>query len=167
MRLVHGAGIPGEVASVDDSIGVMQALFAPFPDAMFPRTLNATALAGLLGTPLACKVPLVQSQYLHANRLFPDLFCPQTTISAHDLHPFLITALQASWPKGTPTELLLTTFWDTVGYRLPEFAGEHLGIPVFENRSVGISLIEPYILCRMPHNTLNCLKTGFVQELYG
>ena len=39
-----------------------------------------------------------------------------------------------------PTELLLTTFWDTVGYKLPEFAAGHLGIAVSENRSVVISL---------------------------
>ncbi|KAL3150158.1 hypothetical protein ABBQ32_000020 [Trebouxia sp. C0010 RCD-2024] len=127
--------ISGAVKSVDGSIGVMQSLFAPFPETMFPRTLDTTSLAGLLGAPLACRVPLPQSQYQHANRLFPDLFCPETTISAHDLHPFLITALQASWPTGSPTELLLTTFWDTVGYKLPEFAAGHLGIAVSENRN--------------------------------
>ena len=140
MQAFLGAGIPRAVASVEDSIGVMQALFAPFPDTAFPRTLNAASLAGLMAAPLACRVPLPQSQCQHARRLFPDLFCPETTISAHDLHPFLVTALQASWPNGTPTELLLTPFWDTVGYKLPEFAAGHLGMPVSENRSVGISL---------------------------
>jgi len=138
--IVHPADIPGAVRSVDDSIGVMQSLFAPFPETMFPRTLDITSLAGLLGAPLACRVPLPQSQYQHTNRLFPCLFCPETTVSAHDLHPFLTTALQASWPTGSPTELLLTTFWDTVGYKLPEFAARHLGIAVSENRSVGVSL---------------------------
>lgn len=117
---------------------------------MFPRTLDTTSLAGLLGAPLACRVPLPQSQYQHANRLFPDLFCPETTISAHDLHPFLITALQASWPTGSPTELLLTSFWDTVGYKLPEFAAGHLGIAVSENRSVGVSLQVGCPSCNCP-----------------
>ncbi|DBA97112.1 TPA: hypothetical protein ACH3X1_014883 [Trebouxia sp. C0004] len=130
---LKSADISGAVKSVDDSIGVMQSLFAPFPEIMFPRTLDTTSLAGLLGAPLACRVPLPQSQYQHANRLFPGLFCPETTISAHDLHPYLITALQASWPTGSPTELLLTTFWDVVGYKLPEFAAGHLGIAVSEN----------------------------------
>ena len=123
---------------MDDSIGVMQSLFAPFPEIMFPRTLDTTSLAGLLGTPLACRVPLPQLQYQHANRLFPALFCPETTISAHDLHPYLITALQASWPTGSPTQLLLTTFWDVAGYKLPEFAAGHLGIAVSGNRSVSL-----------------------------
>ncbi|KAL0023742.1 hypothetical protein WJX77_000108 [Trebouxia sp. C0004] len=132
---LKSADISGAVKSVDDSIGVMQSLFAPFPEIMFPRTLDTTSLAGLLGAPLACRVPLPQSQYQHANRLFPGLFCPETTISAHDLHPYLITALQASWPTGSPTELLLTTFWDVVGYKLPEFAAGHLGIAVSENRN--------------------------------
>ena len=136
--IVHHADISGAVKSVDDSIGVMQSLFAPFPEIMFPRTLDTTSLAGLLGAPLACRVPLPQSQYQHANRLFPSLFCPETTISAHDLHPYLITALQASWPTGSPTELLLTTFWDVVSYKLPEFAAGHLGIAVSENRLVSL-----------------------------
>ena len=147
--------MPRAVRSVDGSIGVMQSLFAPFPETMFPRILDTATVSGLLGAPLACRVPLPESQYQHANRLFPDLFCPETTISAHDLHPFLITALQASWPTGTPTELLLTTFWDTVGYKLPEFAAGHLGIAVSQNRSVVISLwclaIEPQMLCGLPH----------------
>lgn len=125
---------------MDDSIGVMQALFAPFPETTFPKTLNVTSLARLMAAPLACRVPLPQSQYQHANRLFPDLFCSETTTSAHDLHPFLITALQAPWPTGTPTELLLTPFWDTVGYKMPEFAAKHLGMAVSQNRSAGISL---------------------------
>ncbi len=140
VQMFLGAGIPRAVTSVEDSIGVMQALFAPFPETTFPRTLDATSLAGLMAAPFACRVPLPQSQYQHARRLFPDLFCPETTTSAHDLHPFLVTALQASWPTGTPTELLLTSFWDTVGYRLPELAAGHLGLPVSQNRSVGISL---------------------------
>lgn len=140
LHLVPSAGISGATASVDDSIGVMQALFAPFSETAFPRTLNATSLAGLMAAPLACRVPLPQSQYQHAKRLFPDLFCPETTISAHDLHPFLVTALQALWPTGTPTELLLTTFWDTVGYKMPEFAAGHLGMAVSQNRSAGSSL---------------------------
>ncbi|DBA94012.1 TPA: hypothetical protein ACH3X1_001664 [Trebouxia sp. C0004] len=129
------SGISGATASVDDSIGVMQALFAPFSETAFPKSLNATSLAGLMAAPLACRVPLPQSQYQHAKRLFPDLFCPETTISAHDLHPFLVTALQTSWPTGTPTELLLTPFWDTVGYKMPEFAAGHLGMAVSQNRN--------------------------------
>ena len=45
------AGIPRAIASVEESVGVMQALFAPFPEAAFPRTLNAASLAGLLAVP--------------------------------------------------------------------------------------------------------------------
>lgn len=125
---------------MDDSAGVMQALLAPFPETAFPKTLNVTSLADLLAAPLVCKVPLPQSRYQHSGGLFPDLFCPEATISAHNLHPFLITALQASWPTGTPTEFLLAPFWDTVGYRLPEFAAGTLGIAVSQNRSVGTRL---------------------------
>ena len=157
---------------MEDSIGVMQSLFAPFPETMFPRTLDTISVAGLLKAPLACKVPLTQSHYQHAYRLFPDLFCPETTTSAHDLHPHLITALQASWPTGTPTELLLTPFWDTVGYRLPEFAAGHLGIAASENRSVlsGCDVhvaTESLTMCGLPHISLGCLKPGSVQELSG
>jgi len=125
---------------VDDSAGITQALLAPFPEIAFPETLNVTSLAGLLTAPLACKVSLPQSQYQHSGGLFPGLIYPEATISAHNLHPFLITALQALWPTGTPTELLLIPFWDTVGYKLPEFAAGPLGIAVSENRSVGTGL---------------------------
>ncbi len=176
MQFVPRADIPGAVASVDDSIGVMQALFAPFPETVFPRTLNATSLAGLMAAPLACRVPLPQSQYQHAKRLFPDLFCPETTISAHDLHPSLVTALQTSWPTGSPTKLLLTPFWEAVGYKLPEFAAGHLGIAVSENRLVGC--ISLYCLiwhldhtycatCHMIHLVVNFVKANCVQEFCG
>ncbi|DBB08150.1 TPA: hypothetical protein ACH3X3_008338 [Trebouxia sp. C0006] len=67
-------GIPRAVTSVEDSIGVMQALFAPFPETTFPRTLNAASPAGLMPAPLACRVPLPQSQYQHARRLFQTCF---------------------------------------------------------------------------------------------
>ncbi len=144
MQCVPRADVPGAVAPVEDSIGVMQALFAPFPETVFPRTLNATSLAELMAAPLACSVPLPQGLYQHAKRLFPDLFYLETTTSAHDLHPSLITALQTPWPSGSPTELLLTPFWEAVGYKLPEFAAGHLGIAVSENRSVRcISLYCP------------------------
>ena len=112
----------------------MQALFAPFSETAFPKTLNVTSLADLMAAPLTCRVPLPQLLYQHARRLFPDLFCPETTTSAHDLYPFFITALQACWPTGDPTELLLTSFWDTVGYKMPEFAARHLAMPVCQNR---------------------------------
>ncbi len=105
-----GASTPTAIKSVEDSIWVMQALFAPFPETVFPRTMNASSLSALMTAPLACRVPLPQSQYQHAGRLFPELFCPETTVSAHDLHPILVTTLLASWPTGTPTELLLTIF---------------------------------------------------------
>ncbi|KAL0034237.1 hypothetical protein WJX77_004781 [Trebouxia sp. C0004] len=44
--LLEPTGISGATASVDDSIGVMQALFAPFSETAFPKSLNATSLAG-------------------------------------------------------------------------------------------------------------------------
>ena len=105
-----------------------------------------------MAAPLACRVPLPQSQHQHAKRLFPDLFCPETAISAHDLHPFLVTPLQALWPTDTPAELLLaakclsllllTTFWDTVGHKMPEFTAGYLGMAVSENRSAGRCLVN-------------------------
>lgn len=161
-KSVHHADIPRAIMSVDNSAGVMQALFAPFPQTTFPRTLDTTALTRLLTAPLACRVPLSPSAHAHNSRLFPDLFCSDPTMSAYDLDYCLLSALKLPWPTGSATELLLTSFWDGVGYKLPEIAAGHLGIAVSENRSVDISLccllqLKPQMLCGLPHTLLGWL----------
>ena len=134
MRLVPDAGM------YDDSAGDMHALFAPFQDATFPKSLDAASVAALMAVPLACRDPVPPLQLAYATSLFPDPFCLEATTSAFQPLPFHIRALQATWPEGNPTEAMLTPSWHKVDYSLPELAARHLGIDACQCRSAGTSL---------------------------
>ncbi|CAL8466425.1 g5961 [Coccomyxa elongata] len=53
----------------------------------------------------------------------------------------LAAALRKPWPLGKPSEILYTSFWDAVGYGLPEFAGRLLGFDAVIDRGVEDSSI--------------------------
>ena len=114
VQMFFGAGIPRAVTSVEDSNGVMQALFAPFPETTFPRTLNAASPAGLMPAPLACRVPLPQSQYQHARRLFQTCFAQ----------------------KRQPLHMIFTHFWS----QLCRHHGQLALLQSFFSQASGIQL---------------------------
>lgn len=66
--------------------------------------------------------------------LFPGLFREDVSRAAPRLRSRLHEALSAMWPKGTPSELTYSPFWDIVGYGLPEFAGHFLNENFVQNR---------------------------------
>ena len=116
----------------------MDTLFAPFDEATFPRQLSVPQLSKLLESPLATHVPLPPSTYQSVHQLYPDLFVEETTASAPLLASTLVKSLQTPWPTGSPTELLYTPFWATVGYGLPEVIGRQLGLNISESRCVAV-----------------------------
>ncbi|KAL0032436.1 hypothetical protein WJX77_000530 [Trebouxia sp. C0004] len=118
----------------DHSLAIMDALFAPFDEPTFPRQLSVLQLTKLLESPLATRVPLPPSTFQSVYQLYPDLFVQETTASAPLLAPTLVRSLQTPWPTGSPTELLYTPFWSTVGYGLPELIGRQLGLNISESR---------------------------------
>ena len=141
---------------MDGSVGVMQSLFAPFPETMFPRTLDTTTVAGLLGAPLACRVPLPQSQYQHANRLFPDLFCPETTI----LHMIFIHFSSQLCRRHGQQAVQQSLFSQPSGIQLAtsclnlqQGTWALLSLKIGQCLSAcGVHLaIEPQMLCGLPH----------------
>jgi len=128
-------------ALADQSLAVMDALFAPFDEAAFPKQLSVSNLINLLESPLATRVPLPPSTYQSVNHLYPDLFTMETTASAPLLATTLVKAVQTAWPTGAPTELLYTPFWETVGYGLPEDIGRQLGLDISKSRFVPLDRI--------------------------
>jgi len=128
-------------ALADHSLAVMDALFAPFDEAAFPKQLSVSNLINLLESPLATRVPLPPSTYQSVNHLYPDLFTMETTASAPLLATTLVKAVQTPWPTGPPTELLYTPFWETVGYGLPEDIGRQLGLNISKSRFVPLDRI--------------------------
>ncbi len=125
----------------DHSLAIMDALFAPFDEATFPRQLSVPQLTNLLESPLATRVPLPPSTFQSVHQLYPDLFVQETTASAPLLAPTLVRSLQTPWPTGSPTELLYTPFWATVGYGLPELIGRQLGLNISESRCVALGRV--------------------------
>ena len=121
------------------SLAIMDALFAPFPEAAFPK-LSVPCLISLLESPLATSVPLPMSTYQSVHQLYPDLFTVESTVSAPQLATTLVAAVQARWPTGPATEFLYTPFWDKVSYGLPELIGRQLGLNVSESRCVDLCL---------------------------
>ncbi len=63
----------------DHSLAIMDALFAPFDEATFPRQLSVPQLTNLLEAPLATRVPLGPSSYQSSQQLYPDLFTPEAS----------------------------------------------------------------------------------------
>ena len=134
MRLAMYAGAANVVP--DHSLAIMDALFAPFPEAAFPKQLNVPHLITLLESPLATSVPLPMSTYQSVHQSYPDLFSLETNASAPQLAIEFVTAVQAAWPTGSASERLYTPFWNRVGYGLPELIGRQLGLNVSESRCV-------------------------------
>ncbi len=122
----------------DHSRAIMNALFAPFDEATFPRQLSVPQLSKLLESPLAAHVPLPPSTYQSVHQLYPDLFVEETIASAPLLASTLVNSLQTPWPTGSPTELLYTPFWAAVGYGLPEVIGRQLGLNISQSRCVAL-----------------------------
>ena len=85
---------------------MLDALFAPFPEAEFPRHLGADRLRALLEAPLAAQVPVSCTRFRDYDQLFPGLFVADDTRSADPLAWRLAIALIAQWPKGPANEFL-------------------------------------------------------------
>ncbi len=122
----------------DHSLAIMDALFAPFDAASFPKQLSVPQLTQLLEAPFATRVPLAPSTYQYLQHLYPDLFTPEASTSAPLLVTTLLTALQSPWPTGPPSVFLYTPFWANVGYGFPEAIGRRLGLNITECRFVSI-----------------------------
>ena len=102
----------------------------------FPRHFNPAEITSLLNAPFAASVPVTESEFLQYQPLCPGLFRVDQTMSALKLEQRLAEALYKDWPLGTPSELLYTPFWDSVGFQFPEFAGRIVGVSLVENRYV-------------------------------
>ena len=120
----------------DSSPSVLDQLCAPFPSELFPRHFNPAEITSLLNTPFAASVPVTESEFLQYQPLCPGFFRADQTMSAVKLAQRLAEALYKDWPLGTPSELLYTPFWDSVGFQFPKFAGRVVGVSLVENRYV-------------------------------
>ena len=111
-------------------------MFAPFEEASFPLTLQPLALQQLLATPLAARCPIPPVLWPYFNQLASNLFEQDPTRIAPELQIALGSALKTREPRGSPTELLLTPFWTSLGVGLPELASAILGLDIVINRFV-------------------------------
>ena len=144
------AGTVATTPLVNRTGEVAAQLFAPFPSDAFPTRLNRLKLMQLLNAPLAAKVPVSDSMYPGYQQLHPELFEPDDSRSAGRLAVRLLQALQQTWPLGDPSENLYNSFWDSVGYGLPEFAGGLLNFEAVINRWVSGPLLPVPIRQRWP-----------------
>ena len=150
------AGPGTSVAPTISDFSVMEAIFAPFEEPALFHAWDPQALHSLLTQPLAARCPVPASQWPHYRLLAEDLFELESSTTAPQLLSALGAALHAPWPTGTPSELLYTPFWATVGLGLPEFASSILGFDVRINRySCGRTLNSSSIL--LQHICRACL----------
>jgi hypothetical protein len=122
-------------------------LFAPFRIEDFPADLNASRLEMLLNTQPAVSVPAPASDvgklsHLWGNQQRPLFVTEQQGLNAAQLQRRLLYALDASWPSGTPSELLYTAYWMNIGYELPEFAAKMLGFSAVVHRWLVLLLVK-------------------------
>ena len=116
-------------------------LFAPFKVEEFPTDLrDVRLLQRLLGSPAVVPIPVPLQYMTTFGQLWMDQEHPlfvstQQGPTAVDLSLRLAQALKSAWPSGTPSELLYTSYWSSIGFDLPEFAGKLLEFPAIVNRS--------------------------------
>ena len=111
-------------------------MFAPFEEASFPFTLQPLSLQLLLATPLAARCPIPPVLWPYYSQLANNFFEQDRTRIAPELQIVLGSALKTIEPRGSPTELLFTPFWTSVGMGLPERASSILGFDIIINRFV-------------------------------
>lgn len=105
-------------------------LFAPFPSETIPLRTERARLTDLLHSPFATTVPVSPQAHARLDVACPGLFSVDSTRSAPLLEWRLGTALFALLRPDAPTELQMTSFWDMVGFELPDWVGKTLGLPI-------------------------------------
>lgn len=119
--------------AVDSSVEVARKLFAVFPQ--MPLELEEGRLRELLNTPPACTVPVSATELGGNLELWPmdweggALFkLAQQGEHCRKLQFMLEKALRATWPSGTPSQLLYTPYWNDVGWALPKAVADLLEV---------------------------------------
>ncbi|KAK9869006.1 hypothetical protein WJX84_009062 [Apatococcus fuscideae] len=151
-RLQGSAGHSGTLP--DDSAIFAARLFAPFAldETDFPLHCAATVLSSMLSEPPAASVPVPQSLLSQCNAKWTDrqhpLFEQERDTSAPALVPMLHTAVCHAVPRGRPSKLLMTLFWNAIGMAFPEQIGQLLGLDIVIDRNVEEMTITERLLKR-------------------
>jgi len=88
--------------------------------------LDVQALKAMLTQPLRIQVPVASNVLAQYCPLMPSLYCPSNTEHAGRLITQFDVALEQSWPTGAQTVHNCLSFWDNLGFRLPEFAQQFI-----------------------------------------
>jgi len=110
----------------DSSEAVIKKLFAPFPANIFPLHPERAKLVHLFETPFSTTVPVSQQAHLLLDKACPNLFRVDKISAAPPLEWRLASALEAVYRPEYQTELSLTSFWDMVGFELPDWVAKKL-----------------------------------------
>ena len=137
------AGPGTSVAPTISDFSVMEAIFAPFEEPALFHAWDPQALHSLLTQPLAARCPVPASQWPHYRLLAEDLFELESSTTAPQLLSALGAALHAPWPTGTPSELLYTPFWATVGLGCQTLRAASLALM---SESTGTAVAAPSIV---------------------
>ncbi|DBA76965.1 TPA: hypothetical protein ACH3X1_009558 [Trebouxia sp. C0004] len=121
---------------VDSSSAIADQLFAPFPEDLFSAELDVHALKKMLTQPLTAQVPVISSVFTQYCLLMPALYRSSTTENARGLISRFDSALAQLRPTGSGSELNHTGFWDSLGFKLPEFAQQYMDCGVSCSRGV-------------------------------
>ncbi|KAK9802763.1 hypothetical protein WJX73_010013 [Symbiochloris irregularis] len=139
---------PPAVIRADTDKPVARALFAPFDESSFPRSLDAVRLRALLQTAPQSLVPCAEAEFSEivaqwASSL-PPLFTASHSEAAPKLSSFLTDAITAHFPPQMWAESLLTPTWDKLGCALPSLMAQLCGLPItFRRHVVDASLTTP------------------------
>ena len=120
------AGTGPAFPPIDSSVIIAEQLFAPFSEDLFSAELDIHALQKMLTQPLTTQIPVASNIYTQYCSLMPTLYRSSTTENARGLISRFDSALAQSWPTGSGSELNYTGFWDTLGFKLPEFAQQYI-----------------------------------------
>lgn len=119
---------------VDATEVVADHLCPIFSEADFATNLSPTHIQRMLEAELQTQIPVPVMQFMHFNSLFPGLLRSSSVENAIPLLQVVGLGLGTAAPRGRPSELYYTSFWQAVGFGLPEFISHLLGVPLESSR---------------------------------
>ena len=118
---------------VDASREVAEALFAPFDE--FP---DINTVGSVLLRPPVAAIPVPPGQISNYNKHWKPARSNNTCLfkeatdetGAFELSSFMSNGLTQKWDPDCTSELGYTSFWDNIGFMLPQKVGQIMGIRI-------------------------------------
>jgi len=132
VQVLPSSANPSPQRSLEDATEDVASQLCPvFPEPSFVTSLHPASIQCMLEAELQTKIPVPEAYFTtFYDSLYPGLFRSSSVDSAILLLQSVSQGLSVPLPLGRPTELYYTPFWQAIGFGLPEFICQLLGVPL-------------------------------------